>query len=597
MFHRMKNNPVVNLLRVMWLNARGKRGWMVAYMLFASLAIVVDLSRPLIIAELMNAVQFLRGEELIERATFLLALFVGLGVLFWLLHGPSRFVETVMAYVIKSRHQSKLFRKITELPTKWHRDNHSGELIDQNAKGAQALGEFSESSFEVIHVVTMFIGATVMLTYVMPVAGIAVIISVILAMTVVLLFDRVLIGRYEALNKRFNEVAAAIQDYLTNVSTVKSLRLEERVSEEVAERMDRVLPVVAKTSLWNESKWFSASLMVNLTRAAIILTYIVVMVRSGKVIEVGTMYALVEYLNKVADAFFQFTWKYGDIVVKNTRVTATNHIEEAHEGDVRAQLGVGLPANWQTITIEHLHYAHHDGVLGEGPPAGVRDISLTLERGRSYALVGESGSGKSTVLSLIRGMHEPDRCEVTCDGKSLPHGMTHVAHHSTLIPQEPEIFSDTIWFNITMDVEATREEVDRAVKLALFEQKLASFPKRYDTSIAEKGVNLSGGEKQRLALARGLFFAADTGSDFILMDEPTSSLDERREYLIYQGLLKNFADRCVMSAIHKLQILPLFDQVLVFAGGRLVEQGTYEELMRSGSELRRLHAEAESEAA
>ncbi len=215
-------------------------------------------------------------------------------------------------------------------------------------------------------------------------------------------------------------------------------------------------------------------------------------------------------------------------------------------------------------------------------------VNLDFKRRRSYALVGESGSGKSTVLGLIRGTLKAQSAVVYCDQQKQEFALAHVAHHSTLIPQEPEIFSDSIKFNITMDVEAEEEDIFKAVKLARFDTVLARLPKGLLTNLAEKGVNLSGGEKQRLALARGLFFAEESDSDLILLDEPTSSVDKLNERRIYQNLLQHFKDRCIVSAVHNFELLRLFDEVLVFRNGSLVEQGSVDQLLKTGCELYRL---------
>jgi ABC-type multidrug transport system fused ATPase/permease subunit len=197
------------------------------------------------------------------------------------------------------------------------------------------------------------------------------------------------------------------------------------------------------------------------------------------------------------------------------------------------------------------------------------------------ALVGESGSGKSTTLALLRGTLVAHVGDVWCDGQKLPGGLPHIAKHCTLIPQEPEIFKGSVLFNITLGVDASEDAVARAVQLARFDTVLARLPNGLATDISEKGVNLSGGEKQRLAVARGLFFVEESGSEIVLMDEPTSSVDQRNERLIYQGLRTHFSDRCIVSSLHELALLPLFDEVVVFAHGRVVACGSPKELFGS----------------
>lgn len=155
---------------------------------------------------------------------------------------------------------------------------------------------------------------------------------------------------------------------------------------------------------------------------------------------------------------------------------------------------------------------------------------------------------------------------------------------TTLIPQDPEVFAESILFNITLGIEAQQGAVEEAIRLARFDSVVARLPSGINTSIAEKGVNLSGGEKQRLALARGFFFAKE--SSIILLDEPTSSVDVINERMIYDNILKAKEEgKIIISSIHKLHLLELFDTVYVFSHGRVVESGAVNELIERKGEL------------
>jgi ABC-type multidrug transport system fused ATPase/permease subunit len=216
----------------------------------------------------------------------------------------------------------------------------------------------------------------------------------------------------------------------------------------------------------------------------------------------------------------------------------------------------------------------------------LRGVNLELRKDMSIALVGESGSGKSTLLCLLRGLQEPDSVRVLCDGKLQPNGLRHLAAETTLLPQDPQLFNDTIERNVTFGLEAHETAVPEALELARFAPVVARLPQGTDTNIAEKGVNLSGGEKQRLALARGLFFARD--SQLILLDEPTRSVDTYNERLIYTSVLSRFKDKCVVSSIHKLHLLDLFDRIYVLEAGKIVESGDFHSLLKRNGALARM---------
>jgi ATP-binding cassette, subfamily B, bacterial len=579
----LKENALGHLVSVMWEHAEGNRRIIIGYTAMAIVAVLAGLSCPLAMTKVMESVSKEHGDALLSSSGQYIALYTFLSLGFWVFHGPSRVIETIIAYRIRRAMQVSLCHKVTLLPMRWHKQNHSGVIIDQVAKASTALSDFAKTGFEVTHIMVRFFGAIGFLTLMFPWAGIAVLGFSLVIGYVIMCFDRTLTKEYAAQNKGLNEVAASIQDYLTNVSTVISLRLEDRVAREIDARARTVSGIWRQTATRNELKWFSSSILIDFMHGGVLFGFLLYYTGDGRPTEVATVFALGEYLRSVADAFFRFTCKYGDLLTKSARVRAIDHIEEAYEREIKASEGAILPSHWKRVEIKDLSFTH-DEETGEGRLTGVRRVSFALERGKSYALVGESGSGKSTVLKLLRGLHHAESGVVLCDGARMPHGMNHIAHHSTLIPQEPEIFADTIRFNVAMGVETSDEAILWALERARFSPVLKKLPRGLD----EKGVSLSGGEKQRLAVARGLFFAKESGSEIVLLDEPTSSVDIVNERHIYEGLLREFKDLCVVTAIHKFNLLGLFDEVLVFANGELVERGTVRELLARRGEFSRL---------
>ena len=160
---------------------------------------------------------------------------------------------------------------------------------------------------------------------------------------------------------------------------------------------------------------------------------------------------------------------------------------------------------------------------------------------------------------------------------------------TSLIPQDPEIFEDTIGFNITMGSEVSKEKIEEYSHLARFHEVAEKLLHGYETDIKEKGVNLSGGQKQRLALARGLL--ASENSDIILLDESTSSVDSINEKKIYASILKHFEEKTIIAAIHKLHLLTLFDTIYVFDGGKIIESGSFRELIEYRGMLAQMREE------
>jgi ATP-binding cassette, subfamily B, bacterial len=192
--------------------------------------------------------------------------------------------------------------------------------------------------------------------------------------------------------------------------------------------------------------------------------------------------------------------------------------------------------------------------------------------------VGESGSGKSTLLALLRGLYEPEpTVALSTDGKPQEWPALHEV--VTLFPQEPEIFENSIAYNITLGLPFDDATIWQVCHTAHFTETAQQLPNGLASNIQEKGVNLSGGQKQRLALARGILAAKS--SDVVLLDEPTSSVDPKTEVQIYEKLFEEFADKAVVSSLHRLHLLRYFDYVYVLERGRIVAEGRFDELRQS----------------
>lgn len=587
---RRNNNPLGHLTRTAWTYAREQRSRFVFYIILSAASIAVSLLDPIIIGKLLNRLQQPNsGSDLLYDAVFYLSLYLLTTFLFWCLHGPSRVMERDVAFHIRTNYQMDLFHKLTALPLRWHKDHHSGSTIERVSKAVTSLNEFCDSGFETIHILARFVGAVIALCWFLPASSVAVALGTSIIVLIVILCDRVLVKQYDALNEYWQHTAAAIHDYLTNITTVISLRLADLVSKEVRTRTERPYRTYRKNVILNELKWFITSMLVNSLIAGILFWYCFRVIAQPQEIMIGTAFTLFDYLRRIGDSFYGFAWKYGTLVSNSSKVRAAESISRDYESEVGEREHAQLPADWQKVEIKRLNFSHSEN------QQNLFDIEIKIEKGKHIALVGESGSGKSTLLTLIRGLVEANHAHVECDGTPLPFGLLHTAHHSTLIPQDPEIFSESVSFNVSLGVSSDPESIMKAIRQARFENVLPRLAKGIDTNVAEKGVNLSGGEKQRLALARGIFFAEKAASDIILLDESTSSVDLINERIIFRTLLKVFRKSCVVSAIHKLHLVPMFDEIYVLENGRVLESGTFETLIKARGHFAKLWIEYQQE--
>ncbi len=576
-------------MRTGWKYADTYRGWLVTYLVMFAIAQAIELIEPYVIGKVLNAVQANVGagadaKKLWHDVCFYVGIWFAITPTVWLFHGPGRVIERKVAYHIKANYKRHLVKLLTALPLQWHRDHHSGESIDKINRASNALYAFFDQSFFASYMLFRFLGAQIVLFYFMPSAGGIALASTVITVVLVYLFDRFLYRQYKELNRFENRASAAIQDYVTNIGTVITLRLEGRVLSDVKRRLMAAHSLYMKNVTVHELKWFLSNVLIVGMSCVILIWYVHDQIASHRVILAGTFYTLFEYLHRIGDSFFNFTEVCGTFVGQTADVQGAETIVQSISGEA-ALVQHNLPEHWKTVNVSGLHFRYEDE---EHRLHHLDDVSISLEMGKSIAFTGASGSGKTTLLSLLRGIQSADRVIVSSDGMTLPGQLRHLASTTTLIPQNPELFANTIRFNITFGLDADDADLKRIIEMARFDSVLARLPRGLESNLAEKGLNLSGGEKQRLALARGLFFARD--SNIILMDEPTSSVDALNERLIYTSLLDEFADRCIISSVHKLHLLDMFDYVYYFADGRVIEEGKPSVVLASNGPLAQMYA-------
>lgn len=586
----LMKNPIVYLLVTGWAYAGKHRSVIVLYTVMFAFAQAMMLAEPYIIGKLINCLQTgvtgvatgTQHDHLMDQVKMYLLLYFVTQVGFWLFHGPGRLLERYVAFNIKATFKGKLFSILTKLPLKWHREHHSGDSIDKVNRASNSLFEFFDTSFEIAYMFFRLIGSMIVLVWFMPEAGAISVAVTFVALAVIFGFDRILVKNYSTLNRFENSTASAVHDYVTNIISVITLRLEHRVHGEVSRRMLLPLSLFKSNNAVNEIKWCITTVLIATMIVTVLGWYTATTVGVGKAIEGGTFFTLFEYLRRIGDSFYQFAWIYGTVVRQAADVKSAEPIANGMS-EVGEEELFHLPKEWDVLEVKNLNFTYEDD---KHRKHHLKDINLTLKKGLAVAFVGESGSGKSTLLSLLRGTQNAHCANVFADGVELPGGLKHIADATTLMPQDPEIFSDTIGFNLTFGLEVDENEIREAIRMARFEPVLKRLPSGLETSIAEKGVNLSGGEKQRLALARGIFFARE--SEIILLDEPTSSVDPQNERVIYANILGAFPDRCVVSSLHKLHLLDMFDVVYVFHNGEIVECGEVSEVLAQNGRLSEL---------
>lgn len=577
-------NPYISLLKTAWKYARKERKkYLLVYFLFLMANVVFSLN-PVLFGWFIGSIQ--RDSPNLPRYTMIFAgTYFALKLLEWCFHGPARIMERQLAFNLSRNFLQERYHQALHLPVKWHQDNHSGSVINRIRKAYEALKEFFERGFMYLHAICKLLFSMIAMLYFSPLYGSIGIALGVLCIWIVLRFDRPFIRTLNEINEGEHVVSATLFDSLSNIMTVITLRLEKSMENGLLAKIQRILKPFRKNTVINEWKWFVAEMMISLIYCVIAVGYVFQHWVPGEIFYVAGLVTLLGYVNQFTSVFQDVAWQYTDVVQYNTAVDTAGNISEAYTQHHRPDAAPELPANWNRISISALSFSHTATYEDNAGPQRLHDLHLLIEKGKKIALIGESGSGKSTLLAILRGLYEPEPgVTIQVNGEALP--LATVNESVTLFPQEPEIFENTIAYNITLGLPFQPEEIMAVCSSAHFSEVVEMLPQGLASDIREKGVNLSGGQKQRLALARGILAARN--SQVILLDEPTSSVDPKTEAMIYEKMFQAFSDKAIISAMHRLHLLPQFDYIYVLDQGRIVSEGTFHYLRSNSAAFQEL---------
>lgn len=574
--NRLMKNPYFSLLAKAWKYARQEKGrFALIYGLFVLSNITMALN-PLFYGWFINSLQQ-EGADVLKQGWIYVLGFLGLRLLEWSFHGPARVMERKLAFNLGRNFVDELYHKVLHLPAKWHQDNHSGSTISRLQKAHLGLRDFFQSGFVYFYSFGKFFFSFAAMLYFSPLFGAIGVLIGALTVFIIIRFDKPYLQTLREVNNREHEVSSTLFDSLSNIVTVITLRLEKSMQTSFMQKVAAVFPPFRRNVIINEWKWFTAQMLVGVIYATITVGYLYQNWTPGQPFLIGGLVVLLGYVNQFTSVFNDIAAQYTQISRYHTEVQNVADIERAWDEKHTPEDTI-LPAGWSEITIQQLNFTRNTS-SNLGRATGLDNVRLRIQRGKRIALIGESGSGKSTLLTTLRGLNTPAPGVQTVLDQTQHVPFASLGGTVTLFPQDPEIFENTIRYNITLGIPFSEEDVMAACEAAQFGDIVRTLPHGLETNIQEKGVNLSGGQKQRLALARGILAARS--SSIVLMDEPTSSVDPRTEKRIYNALFSAMRDKAVISSLHRLHLLTEFDYIYILRDGAVIEEGTFEELKRS----------------
>jgi ATP-binding cassette, subfamily B, multidrug efflux pump len=393
-------------------------------------------------------------------------------------------------------------------------------------------------------------------------------------------FGQAIHRRFEKIQEQLSEISAIAQEALAGVRVVRAYRQERAELERF--RRANLEYVERNRGLIRLQGFFFPSMSLFLGLGALLVLWL----GSREVIRgritIGEFVAFNSYLVMLSWPMIAFGWVTNMLQrgmaswKRMLEVLDAPPVVKAYPSVVSAEkVAHGFSrAIAGAIEISDLTFSY-----GDRPPV-LRNVSVRIEPGQTVALIGPTGSGKSTLLNLLPRLHEPPPGTVFVDGVDVRHIPLSVLRGAIgFVPQEPFLFSDTIRNNILFGVDEPGRHASRvedAAAISRLDKDLGSFPKGYDSVVGERGITLSGGQKQRTALAR----AIATDPAILILDDALSAVDTYTEEEILSRLRDVMRQRTSIIVSHRVSTVRDADQILVLDGGRIVERGKHDDLVR-----------------
>ncbi len=468
--------------------------------------------------------------------------------------------------------RDKLFAHIERLPFSWHMKNKTGDIIQRCTSDIDTMKSFvSDQMTSIFRIVIMLTMSMVFMFSMNVKLTLIAMIPLPIILIYSMLFHRKIGAGFEKCDENEGKLSAIVQENLTGVRVVRAFGREKYEKDKFEEHNNYY------TNLWVHlakvmSRFWSTSDILSGIQIMMLVVLGAVFCINGD-LSSGEYIAFISYNSMLIWPIRQLGRMISEMSKAGVSIDRIMYISESEEEkDKENAVNADMTGD---IAFEHVNFAY------EGFPELLHDINFKMKAGTTLGILGGTGSGKSTMMLLLDKLYTlPPECgKITIGGVDINDIRTeHLRKNIGIVLQEPYLFSRTIAENIGItDPNITQEKINEAAKAACLDETVNSFANGYNTFVGERGVTLSGGQKQRAAIARNLV----QNAPIMIFDDSLSAVDTETDAKIRAELEKRFGSASIILISHRITTLSKADKILVLDSGRIVEEGTHEELKNS----------------
>ena len=584
-------------LTLLWRFLNGSKKFFLASVLAAAVTALADMINPQIIraavdcaiggeegnfpAFVMELVNRIGGFSYLGRHLWIMALAIIIVATFQVLSQYAfRVFNTKASETLVKSMRDQLFCHIERLPFAWHMKNRTGDIIQRCTSDIDTTKNFlSEQLTSIFRIIILL---ALSMTFMFSMHPLLTVIALI-PMPVILIysfrFHKKIHDGFIDCDENEGKLSAMAQENLTGVRVVRAFGRERAEIDKFQKQNDHY------TGLWIKmakvmSKFWSSSDVLSGIQVMLIVVFGAYFCVQGSMLE-GEYIAFISYNSMLVWPIRQLGRMISEMSKAGVSIDRVFYISNSpvSQDDPEA---TEAPMNGD-ICFEHVNFSY------ENAPQMLHDINFTMKAGTTLGILGGTGSGKSTMMLLLDKLYEldPDGGRITIGGTDIRKIKTeHLRRSIGMVLQEPFLFSRTIAENIGIaSPRLDMEKIRAAANAAALDETVVSFAQGYETMVGERGVTLSGGQKQRAAIARTLI----QDVPILIFDDSLSAVDTETDAKIRQAISQRFGQASVILISHRITTLSSADKILVLDHGRIVEEGTHDELKIGGGIYQKIY--------
>ncbi|MGA8689593.1 MAG: ABC transporter transmembrane domain-containing protein [Methyloceanibacter sp.] len=478
--------------------------------------------------------------------------------------------------------RTDVFKHLTGLSPAFYETVHSGEVMSRlTADTTQIKAAASSTISQALRNIVVMLGAVAMMIVTSPRLSLLVLLAIPLIVLPLVAYGRAVRALSRQAQDSLAQASAYASESLGQVRVLQAFTHERAASARFADAVEQAF-AAAKARTKARAGLTAIAIFLVFASVVGILWYGAQDVLSGTITG-GRLGQFVLYAVLAAASMGELSEVWGEV---NQAAGAAERLGEL----LAMQSQIKSPRHPVLLPEPPRGEIGFDEVAFSYPtrPAvsALNGVSFRVKPGERVAIVGPSGAGKTTIFALLLRFYDPIAGRVSVDGVPVNKAsLTELRSRFAIVPQETALFADTVAANIAYGVgEASRSEIEKAARAAFAHDFIASLPQGYDTMLGERGVTLSAGQRQRIAIARAVLRKAP----ILLLDEATSALDSESETLVQRALDSIMEGRTTLVIAHRLATVTRADRILVLDQGRLVEEGTHQSLLGNGGIYARL---------